>query len=243
MEKGRFFDRQYEAMAGEEAGALDHPLYRYLLPYAATRVGVATALLAGRLFQDVLDLGCGQGQLLASASASFARYTGLDISEYQLAAVPEDLRARTDVTLRQADLDAPLPFGAAAFDLCVSLSTIEYVRDPMAFVGEAARVLRPGGTLLLHTMNLAFLPRRVQLLVGRLPTFNAAVGWQGGVLHQFTFPTLRRLVSDAGFEIEQERCAGLVPRLRMWWPNALASDILLLARRSGVSPAPSPAHA
>jgi len=78
-------------------------------------------------------------------------------------------------------------------------------------------------------MNVAFLPRRLQLLRGALPTFNAAAGWQGGVLHNFTFPTLRALLMREGFDVHAERCAGLLPPLRLWWKNALASDMLFLA--------------
>jgi hypothetical protein len=35
--------------------------------------------------------------------------------------------------------------------------------------------------------------------------------------------------------VEAERCAGLAPALRLWWRNALASDMLFLARKPGAS--------
>jgi SAM-dependent methyltransferase len=230
-EKAGFFDDQYAAMAGDEAAALDHPLYRHLLPYAKSRVDAAAELLQGRRFEHAVELGVGDGGLLARIHGQFGRYDGFDISAYQLGLVPEALRSAQGVRLRQADLEAPVPLPDRAADLVVSLSTIEYLRAPEPFVREAARLLRPGGHLLLHTMNIAFLPRRLQLLVGKLPTFNAAAGWQGGVLHNFTFATLRALLEREGFRVEAERCAGLAPRLRLWWRSALASDMLFLARR------------
>jgi SAM-dependent methyltransferase len=231
--KSRFFDAQYAAMEGRETGALDYPLYRFLLPYAVSRVEVAAALLRGRRFEHVVELGVGDGSLLAKTHAQFERYDGFDISSYQLDSVAKELRERPELKLHRADLEAPLPLPAATADLVMSLSTIEYLRDPEHLVREASRLLRPGGTFLLHTMNLAFLPRRVQLLLGRLPTFNSAIGWQGGVLHNFTFPTLRTLLRSTGFVVEAERCAGLAPALRLWWKGALASDMLFLAHKPG----------
>jgi SAM-dependent methyltransferase len=156
----------------------------------------------------------------------FTAYTGLDVSSYQLGLIPEKLRSHPKVTLTEYDLNQPLPFKDESFDLAISISVIEYLFDPIAFVKEANRILTPGGTFILHTMNLAFLPRRLQLVFGKLPTFNALPGWQGGTLHEFTFPTLRRLLENSGFGIRKSACAGLVPSLRMWWPNLLASDMI-----------------
>lgn len=229
--KSSFFDAQYAAMGGEEAGALDYPLYRFLLPYALSRVDVAADMLRGKRFEHALELGVGDGSLLVRTHAQFERYDGFDISGFQLDSVAPELRERPNLQLHRADLEAPLPLPDMVADLVISLSTIEYLREPEHLVREAFRLLRPGGALLLHTMNLAFLPRRVQLLFGGLPTFNSALGWQGGVLHNFTFPTLRALLLATGFEVEAERCAGLAPALRLWWKNALASDMLFLARK------------
>lgn len=231
--KARFFDAQYAAMGGSEAEALDHPLYRFLLPYATSRVDAALAMLPGPRFRHVLELGVGDGAFLAQSQARFDAYQGFDISDYQLQLIAPPLRSLPHVQLQRVDLEQPLPVAAAVADLVISLSTIEYLREPEHLLREAYRVLQPGGRFLLHTMNLAFLPRRLQLLLGGLPTFNAAQGWQGGVLHNFTFPTLRRLLREHGFVIERERCAGLAPGLRLWWRNALASDMLFLARREG----------
>jgi SAM-dependent methyltransferase len=232
-DKAGFFDAQYGAMAGDETQALDHPLYRYLLPYAKTRVDVAAGMLSGRSYEHVVELGVGDGGLLARMAPSFRAYDGFDISEFQLGLIPRELRERAHVRFHRADLEAPVPLPDGRADLVVSLSTIEYLRAPEPFVREAFRLLAPGGLLLLHTMNIAFLPRRLQLLFGELPTFNAAAGWQGGVLHNFTFPRLRALLQGENFAVEAERCAGLLPPLRLWWKNALASDMLFLARKRG----------
>ena len=231
--KQAIFDAQYAALHGDESQALDYPLYRFVLPYATSRIEMAARMLGDARWGDVIDLGVGAGKLAALKLGSFGRYLGLDISEYQLSLVPGEVRSASNVTLRTADLEEPLDCGDASFDLAISLSTIEYLRDPIAFLSEVHRVLRPGGVFLLHTMNLAFLPRRIQLLFGKLPTFNAAAGWEGGTLHHFTFGPLKALLTETGFAIEQRRCSGLLPSTRRLWPNALASDIMVLCRKAG----------
>jgi SAM-dependent methyltransferase len=84
----------------------------------------------------LLDLGCGTGWL----ADCFADYTGLDGSPDAVARARQKGR---NVSL--ADVDEPLPFGEAEFDAVVMKDLLEHVRDPVALVGEARRVLRPGG--------------------------------------------------------------------------------------------------
>jgi SAM-dependent methyltransferase len=225
------FDEQYARMGGDESNALDHPLYRYLLPYAKSRVDVACEMLGQRRFERVAEFGVGSGELVRRMVEQFRLYLGFDVSAYQLSLVPDAIRRHPRVVLARADLEQPLPCEAGAFDLVVSLSTIEYLRDPVFFIREVHRVLAPHGTLVLHTMNVAFLPRRLQLLCGRLPTFNAAHGWQGGILHEFTLPRLRRLLVEEGFAVEAVRCSGIAPRPRRWWATALAGDMVFECRR------------
>lgn len=227
QEKQAFFDAQYAAVKGREEEALDYPLYRYVLPFATSRIEVAARMLGDARFRNVIELGTGTGHLLQLKHENFGRYLGFDISAYQLSLVPDALRSAANVTLKTADLDEPIDAPDAAFDLAICLSTIDYLRDPIAFLREVHRVLEPGGTLLLHAMNLAFLPRRIQLLFGKLPTFNSAAGWQGGILHEFTLPTLQALVAEMGFAVVERRWSGLFPPVRRVWPNLLASDILL----------------
>ena len=47
-----------------------------------------------------------------------------------------------------------LPFADASFDLVVSMSVLEHLRDPLSSLSELARVLRPGGRLLVQAPNL-----------------------------------------------------------------------------------------
>lgn len=227
----QFFNAQHQALAGNEAQALDHAWYKPLLRFASSRLDVICKMIGDGPVTNVVDLACGACALAARKLPQFGHYTGLEISSGELARVPAHVRSSPKVTLRECDLNQPLDLPGAAFDLAVSASTIEYLFDPPAFVREIARILAPGGTLLLHTLNLAFLPRRLQLLFGKLPTFNRAPGWQGGVLHEFTYATLGSLLRSSGFEVLERRCSGVAPGLRMGWPSLLAGDMIFRARK------------
>ena len=84
----------------------------------------------------LLDVGCGSGWL----GEHFEHYTGIDGSAEAVAAARE--RGRE---ILQGNVDEPLPFEDASFDGVVLKDLLEHVADPVAVVGEARRVLRPGG--------------------------------------------------------------------------------------------------
>jgi SAM-dependent methyltransferase len=84
----------------------------------------------------ILDVGCGTGWL----ADHFADYTGIDGSPDAVAAARAK---RREIVL--GDVDERLPFADASFDGVVLKDLLEHVADPVAVVGEALRVLRPGG--------------------------------------------------------------------------------------------------
>lgn len=97
-----------------------------------------------------LDAGCGDGRYLRALDAELpGRIAGVDISERILetarSAIPR-------ATLQQANLEA-LPFADASFELVLCTQVIEHVLDAGAGVAELARVLQPGGRLVISTDN------------------------------------------------------------------------------------------
>jgi SAM-dependent methyltransferase len=116
--------------------------------------------LAGRLIQAggfdvrgckrILDAGCGNGRytrfLLQQADAD-ALVTGFDYSQMMLKRA-RDRRASDRATHVAADLTR-LPYADAAFDAIVCGWVLEHLPDPRPGLQELARVLRPGGKLLL----------------------------------------------------------------------------------------------
>ncbi len=98
--------------------------------------------------QRVLDLGCGGGFLANYLAARGHRVVGIDTT-------PENLVvARRHGTAEYQVADAcALPFPDASFDVVCAMDLLEHVEDPAKLIGEASRVLAPGGLFVFHTFN------------------------------------------------------------------------------------------
>jgi SAM-dependent methyltransferase len=125
----------------------------------ARHVVAYEAAAAGCRGRDVLDAGCGEGYgsgLLRSAGAR--RVVALD---YDAATTRHAATSYPELAVLRGNLVA-LPLAQRAFDVVVSLQTVEHLWDQPGFVRECARVLRPGGRLVLTTPNrLTFPPGNV----------------------------------------------------------------------------------
>jgi len=97
---------------------------------------------------DVLDIGCGTGQLLSALGRQYprSRLIGLDLAYNMTRCSAERLGARAALVNGDA---GQLPFRDAAFDLVVSTSTLQWIEDLDGFFRQCHRVVRPGGSLCL----------------------------------------------------------------------------------------------
>ena len=116
-----------------------------LEPVAAVIVSRA-GLTAG---DDVLDLACGTGNAALLAAALGARVVGVDSAPRLLAVARERGRdAAVELDLREGDLLA-MPVDDASVDVALSVFGVIFAADPGRALREVARVLRPGGRVLL----------------------------------------------------------------------------------------------
>jgi ArsR family transcriptional regulator len=116
-------------------------------------------LVGKRPFQAMLDLGTGTGRMLEIFSPCYRRGVGVDLSREMLAVARANLdRAGIgNAQVRQGDIYAP-PVERDAFDLVTMHQVLHYLEDPALAVREAARLLRPGGRLVIvdfapHTLE------------------------------------------------------------------------------------------
>lgn len=109
------------------------------------RYELAALFAAGR---DILDLGCGTG----SGSAILARHartvTAIDIDPDAVAHARNHVGSGVTFLTGSA---VDLPFATAQFDLITCFEVIEHVTEQAEIVDETARVLRPGGILIMST--------------------------------------------------------------------------------------------
>jgi SAM-dependent methyltransferase len=136
--------------------------------------------------RQVLEAGCGEGYG-ADLIADVARNViALDYDKLTVAHV----RARYPrVDVRHGNL-AALPLADASIDVVVNFQVIEHLWDQPQFVAECARVLRPGGLLLMST------PNRITFSPGRDTPINPFH------TRELNAAELHQLLTDAGFAVE-----------------------------------------
>jgi ubiquinone/menaquinone biosynthesis C-methylase UbiE/DNA-binding transcriptional ArsR family regulator len=97
------------------------------------------------------DLGCGTGQLAETVAPHVHRVIAVDASEDMLTAARARLDKLSNVDLRKGDLEA-LPIPAGELDAAVISLVLHYSPDPARALAEVARVLQPGGRVLIVDM-------------------------------------------------------------------------------------------
>lgn len=97
------------------------------------------------------DLGCGTGQVSAALAPHVSRVVAIDESGEMLAAARRRLRDVRNVELRRGALES-LPIDDAALDVAMMVLVLHHLAEPGAALREAARVLQPGGRLLIADM-------------------------------------------------------------------------------------------
>ncbi|MBA3947615.1 MAG: class I SAM-dependent methyltransferase [Herpetosiphonaceae bacterium] len=167
----------------------------------------------------LLDLGCGMGGFAVAAALQGAQVTALDYNPaYCQITATRARKYHLPIPVAQAAGEA-LPLPAATFDVMCAWDVIEHVQRPDAVLHEAARVLRPGGTLLMTVINrfafrdphyhlplISYLPRwaaeAVIRLVGRSKRGAAFGDRQAlGSMHYYTYHGFAQLATQYGFQV------------------------------------------
>lgn len=142
----------------------------------------------------VLDLGCGNGSLLAKLKREKNTVgSGLEISESGIAAA-----TKRGLNVLPGRIDERLPFDDNAFDVAVCNVTIQMVMYPEVMLQEMKRVSR---MQIISFPNFAFWKNRLDLLVnGRMPRrMLFGYSWYStGHIHQLSMSDFETLVNDVG---------------------------------------------
>jgi 2-polyprenyl-3-methyl-5-hydroxy-6-metoxy-1,4-benzoquinol methylase len=208
----------------ESQGESDTPIYR-----------AAAEMLRARGARGVLvDVGCGTGRFLEAAADLVTDYVGVDVVRHS--------GLSPDAAFLRADLDRDaIPVSSASADIVAAVETIEHLENPRAFVRELARLLKPGGWLVITTPNQVSLLSLLCLIVkARFAAFQDA---SYPVHRTALLPIdLVRMAEECGLERAELgfSCSGRIPltsthypaTVSCMFPQALSDNVLLVAQRA-----------
>lgn len=199
---------------------------RELTPARRERWALTASLLDEQLLpadSRVLDVGCADGLLTARLAAARPQWmmAGLDLSAEAIALAVQQRQRLGVGNLELVRADAtrlPAPSGSA--DLVLALECLAEIPDDAAVATELARVLRPGGLLVIHVPHADWVP----VLSGSPRT------WRREVRHGYTEDSVCALLQAAGLRITSVRGSMRTPvMLTQEVVNRTASPVMRLA--------------
>ena len=105
-------------------------------------------------FTDLLDVGCGTGSMIELLAKEYPdrRYTGLDLTPKMIEVAKAKRIPNAEFLVGDSEA---LPFAAESFDAVICANSFHHYPNPQKFFDGAARVLRPGGRLILRDYTAA----------------------------------------------------------------------------------------
>lgn len=201
---------------------------------------VSVALDAARPKEGLswLDIGCGRGDLLRQIRDRWkpADLQGIDPIDW----LDEDLRSDVTFHMIAAEEADQLPLA----DRVMLIEVIEHLEAPWSALRKAARLLAPGGRIVVSTPNLATLRNRLELGVrGGLTSFRA--DYQPHISPALPHVT-SRILAEEGLVVEAPRFAGAdvisFSRGRLWpeslrarYPALMSVSTVIAASRAPVA--------
>lgn len=177
------------------------------------RMLLALRPLVGRP-AEILDAGCGTGGLIRALQTQDAHWSvsGVDMSPIAC----DFARRRTDAAIQQASVES-LPYADRQFDAVTHADVLYMVENPERALGEFARVLRPGGILVINTAAYQWMWSYHDDLIG--------------TRRRFRRHGLAELMRGHGFEIDLSSYAVLlafpliIARRKLFVPADPSSDV------------------
>jgi 2-polyprenyl-3-methyl-5-hydroxy-6-metoxy-1,4-benzoquinol methylase len=189
-------------------------------PYIVNAVLRAVRAIPDYRRLRLIDLSCGRGEILTAlhgdgCCVEGTHYKSGDYILHNIPALPANLKIHPDVSLDEA-----LPFPAESYDIVLLTEVIEHLPNHFKSLGEIARIVRPGGYLILTTPNIARLHSRISFFfTGAHKLVRRRIGWDIDLsrlyeyhINPLDFTILHALARMLGLEIEAVRSTKIKKR-------------------------------
>lgn len=171
-------------------------------------------------FKNILDLGCGNGALCRTLRDAGYELTGCDVDA---AGIELARHAVEGVRFERVGMDDdPALLGQVTFDAVISTEVVEHLYAPRMLPRFAAKVVKPGGYLVVTTPYHGYLKNLVLSLLNKWDTHLNPM-WDGGHIKLWSCKTLTKLLNENGFEVLEFGGVGRVPY--MWKSMAVVARL------------------
>lgn len=183
----------------------------------------------------ILDIGCGGGLLSEPVARMGADVVGADASERNIG-IAQTHAAQTGVEVAYRAITAEaLSAAGETFDVVLNMEVVEHVADVDFFISTCASMVRPGGLMLISTINRTFKAAALAIIGAEY-----VLGWLPRGTHQYEKlvrpEELEAPLSKSGMEILERTGVFFNPLQNQW---NLSPDIevnyMMLARRPAVT--------
>lgn len=179
----------------------------------------------------ILDVGCGAGEFAYHIAPRVSRVVAIDTLETSIE-IAKDFFSLPNIDFIAGDL-FQMKFPSSSFDCVLFLETIEHVENPMAFLKEFHRLLKPKGFLIISTPNALnysnivcnvylYFSRWARFIVTSINKEKRNTGTQLDHIYLWDFTTLYRLLNRSGFIYVDHAFASFWPltvNLKGWIPH------------------------
>jgi len=147
--------------------------------------------------KKVLDVGCATGLVAQKLKENHCEITGIELDPAQVGVARDACQE-----ILVGDIEAmDLALAPSSFDVLLMADVLEHLKDPLGTLRRLSRFLSEDGFLLVVLPNIAHLYFRLKLLIGQFD-YQERGTLDKSHLRFFTLKTVKKLVVDAGFEIE-----------------------------------------
>jgi SAM-dependent methyltransferase len=177
---------------------------------------------------EAIEWGFGDPARCAALNRFFKKYIAIDICASTLVA-KAGLDSKRCFSYQDVNLNDDLPFPDESFDVSIAMMVIEHLFDPFHSFREIARTTKRGGYVFVNLPLLSSFKSRCAVLWGKVPVTSVSnwwdlKQWDGGHLHYFNIPMVRRLAAENSLQFMRFYAVGKFLQIKRIAPSLFCHE-------------------